>query len=94
MQYENVFKVIGVVPVILAFLKLFLLLELLRRCLLVLVLGLLRAALNVAPLMAILTRGQTIWDLNSPPGEETSIYFFNAVVKKLCCSIYDLVMNE
>ena len=30
MQYENVFKVIGVVPVILAFLKLFLLLKLLR----------------------------------------------------------------
>ena len=42
MQYENVFKVIGVVHVILAFLKLFLLLELLRRWLLVLVLGLLR----------------------------------------------------
>ena len=31
MQYENVFKVIGVVHVILAFLKLFLLLKLLRR---------------------------------------------------------------
>ena len=42
MQYENVFKVIGVVHVILAFLKLFLLLELLRIWLLVLVLGLLR----------------------------------------------------
>ena len=42
MQYENVFKVIGGVHVILAFLKLFLLLELLRRWLLVLVLGLLR----------------------------------------------------
>ena len=42
MQYENVFKVIGGVYVILAFLKLFLLLELLRRWLLVLVLGLLR----------------------------------------------------
>ena len=42
MQYENVFKVIGVVHVILALLKLFLLLELLRRWLLVLVLGLLR----------------------------------------------------
>ena len=42
MQYENVFKVIGVVHVILAFLKLFLLLELLRRWLLLLVLGLLR----------------------------------------------------
>ena len=44
MQYENVFKVIGVVHVILAFLKLFrLLLKLLRRWLLrVLVLGLLR----------------------------------------------------
>ena len=38
MQYENVFKVIGVVHVILAFLKLFLLLKLLRRWLLVLVL--------------------------------------------------------
>ena len=37
-QYENVFKVIGVVHVILAFLKLFLLLKLLRRWLLVLVL--------------------------------------------------------
>ena len=42
MQYENVFKVIGVVHVILAFLVLLLLLELLRRWLLVLVLGLLR----------------------------------------------------
>ena len=42
MQYENVFKVIGVVHVILAFLKLFLLLDLLRRWLLVLVLRLLR----------------------------------------------------
>ena len=42
MQYENVFKVIGVVHVIIAFLKLFMLLELLRRWLLVLVLGLLR----------------------------------------------------
>jgi multisubunit Na+/H+ antiporter MnhG subunit len=42
MQYENVFKVIGVVHVILAFLKLFLPLKLLRRWLLVLVLGLLR----------------------------------------------------
>ena len=42
MQYENIFKVIGVVHVILAFLKLFLLLELLRRWLLVLVLGFLR----------------------------------------------------
>ena len=42
MQYESVFKVIGVVHVILAFLKLFLLLELLRRWLLVLVLMLLR----------------------------------------------------
>ena len=42
MQYEIVFKVIGVVHVILAFLVLFLLLELLRRWLLVLVLGLLR----------------------------------------------------
>jgi len=43
MQYENVFKVIGVVHVILAFLKLLLLLlKLLRRWLLrVLVLGLL-----------------------------------------------------
>ena len=37
-QYENVFKMIGVVHVILAFLKLFLLLKLLRRWLLVLVL--------------------------------------------------------
>ena len=42
MQYEIVFKVIGGVHVILAFLKLFLLLELLRRWLLVLVLRLLR----------------------------------------------------
>ena len=43
MQYENVFKVIGVVHVILAFLKLLLLLKLLRRWLLrVLVLELLR----------------------------------------------------
>ena len=42
MQYEIVFNVIGVVHVILAFLILFLLLELLRRWLLVLVLGLLR----------------------------------------------------
>ena len=44
MQYENVFKVIGVVHVILAFLKLFLLLKLLRRwwLLRVLVLGLLQ----------------------------------------------------
>ena len=44
MQYENVFKVIGVVHIILAFLKLLLLLlKLLRRWLLrVLVLGLLR----------------------------------------------------
>ena len=44
MQYENVFKVIGVVHVILAFLKLIvLLLKLIRRWLLrVLVLGLLR----------------------------------------------------
>ena len=43
MQYENVFKVIGVVHVILAFLELLLLLKLLRRWLLrVLVLGLLR----------------------------------------------------
>ena len=42
MQYENVFEVIGVVHVILAFIKLFLLLELLRRWLLVLVLELLR----------------------------------------------------
>ena len=41
MQYENVFKVIGVVHIILAFLKVFLLLKLLRRWLLVLVLGLL-----------------------------------------------------
>ena len=42
MQYENVFKVIGVVHVILAFLELLLLLKLLRRWLLqVLVLGLL-----------------------------------------------------
>ena len=43
MQYENLFKVIGVVHVILAFLELLLLLKLLRRWLLqVLVLGLLR----------------------------------------------------
>ena len=43
MQYENVFKMIGVVHVILAFLELLLLLKLLRRWLLqVLVLGLLR----------------------------------------------------
>ena len=42
MQYENVFKVIGVVHVILAFIKLFLLLKLLRRWILVLVLMLLR----------------------------------------------------
>ena len=44
MQYEIVFKVIGVVQVILAFLKLLLLLKVLRRWLLirVLVLGLLR----------------------------------------------------
>ena len=42
MQYEIVIKVIGVVHVTLAFLKLFLLVELLRRWLLVLVLGLLR----------------------------------------------------
>ena len=44
MQYENVFKVIGGVHVILAFLKLFLLLKLLKRwwLLWVLVLGLLR----------------------------------------------------
>ena len=44
MQYENVFKVIGSVHVILAFLKLFLLLKLLRRRMLlrVLILGLLR----------------------------------------------------
>ena len=44
MQYEIVFKVIGGVHVILAFLKLFLLLKLLRRWMLlrVLVLGLLR----------------------------------------------------
>ena len=43
MQYENVFKVIGVVHVILAFLKLLLLLKLICRWLLrVLVLGLLR----------------------------------------------------
>ena len=42
MQYENLFKVIGVVHVILAFLELLLLLKLLRRWLLqVLVLGLL-----------------------------------------------------
>ena len=43
MQYENVFKVIGVVHIILDFLELLLLLKLLRRWLLrVLVLGLLR----------------------------------------------------
>ena len=42
MQYENVFKVIGGVHVILAFLVLLLLLKLLRRWLLVLVLRLLR----------------------------------------------------
>ena len=44
MQYENVFKVIGVVHVILAFLKLVLLLKVLRKwwLLRVLVLGLLR----------------------------------------------------
>ena len=44
MQYENVIKVIGVVHVILAFLKLLLLLKVLRRwwLLRVLVLGLLR----------------------------------------------------
>ena len=44
MQYENVFKVIGLVHVILAFLKLLLLLKVLRRwwLLRVLVLGLLR----------------------------------------------------
>ena len=42
MQYEIVFKVIGVVHVILAFLKLSLLLKLLRRWLLALVLMLLR----------------------------------------------------
>ena len=44
MQYEIVFKVIGVVHVILAFLKLLLLLKVLRRwwLLRVLVLGLLR----------------------------------------------------
>ena len=43
MQYEIVFKVLGVVHVILAFLKLFrLLLKLLRRWILVLVLRLLR----------------------------------------------------
>ena len=44
MQYENAFKVIGVVHVILAFLKLLLQLKLLRRwwLLRVLVLGLLR----------------------------------------------------
>ena len=44
MQYEIVIKVIGVVHVILAFLKLLLLLKVLRRwwLLLVLVLGLLR----------------------------------------------------
>ena len=42
MQYEIVIKVVGGVHVILAFLKLFLLLKLLRRWLLVLVLGILR----------------------------------------------------
>ena len=43
MQYENIFKVIGVVHVILAFLELLLLLKLLRRWMLrVLVLRLLR----------------------------------------------------
>ena len=43
MQYENVFKLIGVVHVILAFLELHLLLKLLRRWMLqVLVLSLLR----------------------------------------------------
>jgi hypothetical protein len=42
MQYEIVFKVIGVFHVILAFLKLLLLLKLLRRWLLVMVLSLLR----------------------------------------------------
>ena len=44
MQYENVFKVIGAVHVILAFLELLLLLKVLRRwwLLWVLVLGLLR----------------------------------------------------
>ena len=44
MQYENIFKVIGVVHVILAFLKLILLLKLLkgRWLLRVLVMGLLR----------------------------------------------------
>jgi len=44
MQYENVFKVIGIVHVILAFLELLLLLKVLRRwwLLQVLVLGLLR----------------------------------------------------
>ena len=42
MQYENVFKVIGVVHVILTLLKLFLLLKLFRRWLLVLVLRLLK----------------------------------------------------
>ena len=42
MQYENVFKVIGVVHVKLALLKLLLLLKLFRRWLLVLVLRLLR----------------------------------------------------
>ena len=43
MQYENVFKVIGAVHVILAFLELLLLLKLLKRWLLqVLVLGLLK----------------------------------------------------
>ena len=42
MQYEIVFKVMGGVHVILAFLVLLLLLKLLRRWLLVLVLGLLK----------------------------------------------------
>ena len=42
MQYENIFKVIGVVHIILAFLKLFLPLKLFRRWLLVLVLRPLR----------------------------------------------------
>ena len=41
MQYEIIFKVLGVVHVILAFIVLLLLLKLLRRWLLVLVLGLL-----------------------------------------------------
>jgi hypothetical protein len=42
MQYENVFKVIGIVHVILAFLKQLLLLKLLKIWLLVLVLSILR----------------------------------------------------